>query len=369
MPIPAKGVPAVKVSDGPNGARGAFFEGGATSACFPAACCVASTFDVDLAARIGSALAEETQTKGARCILAPTMCIHRHPLGGRNFESFSEDPFLTGKMAAKVVTGVQAHGIAATVKHFAANEQETDRLTVDETISERALREIYLKPFEIAIKEAKPWAVMTAYNQINGQHADFNEFTLKQVLRGEWGWDGLVMSDWGGTNSTAASLNAGLDLEMPGPTKERSAEAVIRAVNAGEVTERTIDERATRVLKFLSRLRCFEDPTIPPEKAVNKSEHQALIREVGSKGIVLLKNKDSILPLPKNQLKGKTVALLGHAKTSLAHGGGSASLNAHYKITPWDGLKAAWGDDVNLSYAKGMSYSTLINLLRVTNKV
>lgn len=354
MPVPAKGVPKLKVSDGPNGARGEKFEGGKTAACFPAACCVASTFDVDLATRLGSALAEETQSKGARCILAPTMCIHRHPLGGRNFESFSEDPFLTGKMASNVVTGVQALGVAATVKHFAANEQETDRLTVNEKISERALREIYLKPFEIAIKEAKPWAVMTAYNQINGQHADFNDFTLKQVLRGEWGWDGLVMSDWGGTNSTAASLNAGLDLEMPGPTKVRGVEAVLKAIKAGEVSEETIDERAMRVLEFLERLRCFEDPTIPDERAIDRPEHRALIREAGSKGIVLLKNENDILPLPKEKVKGKKVALLGHAKEGLAHGGGSASLNAHYKITPWDGLREAWGDDVQLSYAKGM---------------
>ncbi|CRK31672.1 hypothetical protein BN1708_018817, partial [Verticillium longisporum] len=175
----------------------ATFAGGITSACFPAACNVASTFDVDIARRIGVALGEETQTKGARCLLAPTMCIQRHPLGGRNFESFSEDPFLSGKLAARNVEGVQSTGVSATIKHFAANEQETQRLSVDEEISERALREIYLKPFEIAIKEANPGAVMTAYNQVNGHHADSHPFLLKRVLRGDWKWDGLVMSDWG----------------------------------------------------------------------------------------------------------------------------------------------------------------------------
>ncbi|KAF4968983.1 hypothetical protein FZEAL_10311 [Fusarium zealandicum] len=353
VPVPSKGVPNVKTSDGPNGARGAAFAGGTSAACFPAACLMASTFDVKLAKRIGAALAEETQSKGARCLLAPTMCLHRHPLGGRNFESFSEDPFLTGKMAARVVEGLQEAGVSATIKHFAVNEQETDRLTVDETVSERALRELYLRPFEIAVKEAKPWAVMTAYNMINGHHADSHPFLLKKVLRGDWGWEGLVMSDWGGVNSTPDSLEAGLDLEMPGPTRWRKTEDVIAAIKAGKTSEKTIDERAARVLQFLERLRCFEDPTIPDEKAINKPEHQALIREAGSKGIVLLKNQDQILPLSKDKVKGKKIALLGHAKIGLAHGGGSASVNAHYKVTPWDAMHEALGDSVEFSYAKG----------------
>lgn len=318
---------------------------------------MAATFDINLAKRIGGALAEEVHSKGARCLLAPTMCLHRHPLGGRNFESFSEDPLLTGKMAARVVEGLQEEGVAATVKHFAVNEQETDRLTVDETVDERTLRELYLRPFEIAVKEAKPWAVMTAYNKVNGHHADSHPFTLKQVLRGEWGWDGLVMSDWGGVNSTAESLDAGLDLEMPGPTRWRKYEDVIAAIKEGKITEKTIDERATQVLKFLERLKCFEDATIPAEQAINKPEHRALIREAGSKGIVLLKNEDQVLPLSKDKVKGKKIALLGHAKIGLAHGGGSASLNAHYKVTPWDAMHTALGDSVEFSYAKGQSTS------------
>ncbi|KPM36493.1 Beta-glucosidase B [Neonectria ditissima] len=366
VPIPSKGVPAVKVSDGPNGARGASFAGGTTAACFPAACLMAATFDVTLAKRIGAALAEEVHSKGARCLLAPTMCLHRHPLGGRNFESFSEDPFLTGKMAARVVDGLQDAGVAATIKHFVTNEQETDRLTVDETISERALRELYLKPFEIAVKEAKPWAVMTAYNLFNGTHADSHPFSLKQVLRGEWGWDGLVMSDWGGVNSTAESLEAGLDLEMPGPTRWRKPEDVLAAIKEGKLSEKTIDERATRVLQFLERLKCFEDDSIPDEQAINKPEHQALIREAGSKGLVLLKNDNQVLPLSKDKVKGKKIALLGHAKIGLAHGGGSASVNAHYKVTPWDALHEALGDSVEFSYAKGAH--TFRNLPPITSE-
>jgi beta-glucosidase len=281
------------------------------------------------------------------------MCNHRHPLGGRNFESFSEDPLLAGKMAANIVKGIQKQGIAATIKHFTANEQETDRLTVDEIVSERALREIYMKPFEITVKEANPWGVMTAYNKVNGIHADSHTFLLKQVLRGEWRWDGLVMSDWGGTNSTADSLNAGLDLEMPGPTRFRSLEAVTEAVKKGEVTEQTINERAKNVLNLIEKVGGFENPEIPPEKSIINPAHSKLIREVAGQGITLLKNDGNILPLRREDAIGKTIGLFGLAKEALIHGGGSASLNAHYRITPEDGLKAAYGDTVQFKYAKG----------------
>jgi beta-glucosidase len=290
-------------------------------------------------------------------------------LGGRNFESFSEDPYLAGKLAAQNVLGVESMGVSATIKHFVANEQETQRLSVDEIISERALREIYLKPFEIAVKEAKPGAVMTAYNKVNGHHADSQTFLLQQVLRGEWGWDGLVMSDWGGTNSVAAALNAGLDLEMPGPTRWRKVEDVLQAIKAGEVSEQTIDIRTLHVLQFLERQKCFDDPKIPEEQAINKPEHQSLIREAGAKGIVLLKNDGGVLPLTKEKVQGKKIAIFGLAKECLSNGGGSASVNAHYKISPWDALSETWKDDnVELVFAEGLyesfrwRESMLINL-------
>ncbi|PVH97777.1 glycoside hydrolase family 3 protein [Periconia macrospinosa] len=353
VPVPSKGVPAIKTSDGPNGARGAGFIGGTRAACFPAAVCSASTWNPKLSRLIGNALAEETRTKGAQVLLGPTMCNHRHPLGGRNFESFSEDPLLAGKLAAQVVTGLQEKGIAATIKHFAANEQETERLSVDEIISERALREIYMKPFEIAVKEANPWAVMTAYNKINGCHADAHDFLLKKVLRGDWAWKGLVMSDWGGTNSTAASLNAGLDLEMPGPTQHRQLKAVKEAIESGELSETTVDERVRNILELIKKVGAFENPEIPPEKSIDSPEHRELIRKVAGQGLVLLKNKENVLPLKREDVKGKKIALLGLAKEALIHGGGSASLNAHYRISPWDGLQSAYGDDVEFVFAKG----------------
>ncbi|EOD48889.1 putative thermostable beta-glucosidase b protein [Neofusicoccum parvum UCRNP2] len=351
--IPSKNVPSLKTSDGPNGARGAEFAHGTTAACFPASVCLASTFDVNLATQVGAALAEETASKGARVLLAPTVCLHRHPLGGRNFESFSEDPLLAGKLAAAYIRGLQDKGVGATIKHFAANEQETCRFTVNETISERALRELYLKPFEIAIKEADPWAVMTSYNLVNGTHADSSDFLLKKVLRGDWGWKGLVMSDWGGTNSTAESINAGMDLEMPGPTKWRKVEDVKEAIAAGKTSEEAVTERARNVLELLVKTKQFEDPITPPEKAINRPSTQKLIRQVGGAGAVLLKNEGGVLPIKKENLPKKKIALLGHAKDALIHGGGSASVNAHYKITPYEGLRAAVGDDIELVYAKG----------------
>lgn len=308
---------------------------------------------------MGQALAEEARGKGVHCMLGPTVCIHRHPLGGRNFESFSEDPFLAGKLSSQVIQGLQSFGISATIKHFAANEQETQRTSVDETISERALREIYLRPFEIAIKEAKPWAVMTAYNLINGVHCDAHPWLLKDVLRGEWGWEGLVMSDWGGTNSVADALNAGLDLEMPGPPRIRKLDKVKEALERGEISQDIINDRARSVLKWIFKLKELEDQA-EPIKASDKPEHRALIREAGARGIVLLKNSNDMLPLTKEKVKGKKIALIGFAKDAMAHGGGSASVNAYYKVSPWEGLHAALGDLVEFTYAKGAHRERLL---------
>ncbi|KAK3307763.1 glycoside hydrolase superfamily [Chaetomium strumarium] len=359
--IPSKGVPSIKTTDGPNGCRGADIDGGTKAACFPAASNVAATFDPDLARRIGAALAQEARTKGARVLLGPTVCCHRHPLGGRNFESFSEDPLLTGTLATALIKGLQEDGgVAACIKHFVANEQETARMSVDETIGERALREIYLRPFEMAVREAAPWSLMTAYNLVNGVHCDSHDWLLRDVLRGEWGWDGAVISDWGGTNSVAGSINAGLDLEMPGPAGVRTLQTVRAALEAGEVTEETITERAAALLKLIHRVGGLEGTSPAGEKAVDRPEHRALIREVGARGMVLLKNEGDLLPLTKEKVKGKKIALIGLAKDALAHGGGSASVNAHYKVSPWDGLHAALGDSAEFVYAKGAHRQRLL---------
>ncbi|OIW31479.1 family 3 glycoside hydrolase [Coniochaeta ligniaria NRRL 30616] len=359
--IPEKGIPSIKTTDGPNGTRGEDFNGNSSAACFPAATSIAATFDPEIARAVGSALAQEARSKGASCLLAPTVCIHRHPLGGRNFESYSEDPFLTGKLAASMIRGVQELGVAATIKHFVANEQETDRMSVDETIGERALREIYLRPFEMAIAEAGPWALMTAYNKVNGEHCDVSEWLLTKVLREEWGWDGLVMSDWGGTNSLAG-IKAGLELEMPGPARVRKPDVVLEAIRRGEVQEKDVDERVRTILRFLVNLKAFENPGGPtPERAIDRPEHRKLIRDAGARGIVLLKNDNQILPLSLDKVRGKKVALIGFAKDALAHGGGSAAVNAHYKITPWDAFQNAYvGGNVEFTYAKGVRKERLL---------
>ncbi|KAK4234059.1 putative thermostable beta-glucosidase, partial [Achaetomium macrosporum] len=254
-------------------------------------------------------------------------------------------------------------GVAACIKHFVANEQETDRMTVDEAIGERALREIYLRPFETAVREARPWSLMTAYNLVNGVHCDGHDWLLRDVLRGEWEWDGAIISDWGGTNLVTGSINAGLDIEMPGPARVRTPSAVRAALEAGEVTKETINERAAALLKLIHRVGGFEQDYSGPsstERAEDRPEHPALIREAG---MVLLKNEGQVLPLTKEKVRGEKIALVGLAKDALAHGSGSASVNAHYKITPWDGVHAALGDRAEFVYAKGVHRQRLLSPL------
>ncbi|PVH84990.1 glycoside hydrolase family 3 protein [Cadophora sp. DSE1049] len=352
VPIERLNIPSLRVTDGPNGARGSQFFDGTTAACFPACVSIAATFDRALTKRIGKALGQESQTKGAYVLLGPTVCSHRSPLGGRNFEAFSEDPILSGILAAEYVTGLQSERVGATIKHFLGNEQDTRRFSVNELISERALREIYLRPFEIVVKTSDPWCLMTSYPKINGAHVDTSQEFLQRILRQEWGYSGLVMSDWGATTSTVESLTASLDLEMPGKSKWRASEQVKPAIEAGLVSESTINERAHAVLQLLKKTGKFGDRRADiPETAQDLPEHRDLIRQAGAEGIVLLKN-EGILPLKKGQ--HRKVALLGPlAKYAAAHGGGSASLNCHYKVSPFDAFSSHLGSDVDVTYSKG----------------
>ncbi|KAK0112943.1 hypothetical protein ONS95_014661 [Cadophora gregata] len=352
VPIERLNIPSLRVTDGPNGARGSQFFDGTTAACFPACVSIAATFDRALTKRIGKALGQESQTKGSYVLLGPTVCSHRSPLGGRNFEAFSEDPILSGVLAAEYVKGLQSEHVGATIKHFLGNEQDTRRFSVNELISERALREIYLRPFEIVVKTSDPWCLMTSYPKINGAHIDTSQEFLQRILRQEWGYSGLVMSDWGATTSTVESLNAGLDLEMPGKSKWRALEQVKPAIEAGEVPESTINDRAHAVLRLLKKTGKFGERRADlPETAQDLPEHRDLIRQAGGEGIVLLKN-EAILPLNKGQLK--KIALLGPlAKHAAAHGGGSASLNCHYKISPFNAFSSRLGSDVDVTYSKG----------------
>ena len=211
VPLPAFNVPKVRVSDGPNGVRGQKFFNGTPSNCFPCATGLAAAFDTALAAEVGVALGEESRAKGAHALLGPTSNIQRSPLGGRGFESFSEDPFLSGLITAGYINGLQSTGVAATLKHFVCNDQEFERMSADSVLSQRALREIYLEPFRLAMKYSNPWGIMTAYNRINGKHVSENEFILKDVLRKEWGFDGFVMSDWMGKSPPFHARTSGLE--------------------------------------------------------------------------------------------------------------------------------------------------------------
>ncbi|KAH8666501.1 glycoside hydrolase superfamily [Xylariales sp. PMI_506] len=355
VPIDRLDIPSLKVSDGPNGARGGEFMDGTTAACFPACVSLAATFNKDLVRRVGKALGQEAQTKGAYVLLGPTVCCHRSPLGGRNFEAFSEDPLVSGLLAAEYVRGLQSERVGATVKHFVANEQDTRRFTVNETISDRALREIYLRAFEIVVKEADPWCMMTAYPKVNGKHLDTHSQYIQDILRNEWKYGGLTMSDWGAVSNAVESVKYRLALEMPGPPApiHRSVDAVKKAIDSGAVTEEELDKCATDLMKLLRRTGKFDDRRVtPPEQAINSPEHQQIIREAGAEGVVLLKNKDNTLPIDTSKVK--KVAMLGPlAKYAAAHGGGSASLNAHYKVSPWEAVQERFGDKIELTYSKG----------------
>ncbi|KAL1879261.1 hypothetical protein Daus18300_001840 [Diaporthe australafricana] len=330
--ITSKGIPAAKTSDGPNGARGGIFVGGTK----------------DLLYEVGQHLADEVKARSAHILLAPTVCMHRHPLGGRNFESFSEDPLLTGKLAAQYIQGLQGKGVAATIKHFAGNEQETHRLTINSIVQERALRELYLKPFEIAVREANPWAIMSSYNLINGVHADMNTHTLKDILRGEWGYDGTVISDWGGINSTVESVVAGCDIEFPFSTNWRF-EKVLDALKKGDISQADIDQAAENALTLVHRVTGGEAYTEEPERQDNRAETRELIREAGTQGLTLLKNEGGILPIDPKTTK---LAVIGpNANRAIAGGGGSASLNPYYNTLPLDSIKKAAKQEV--IYAQG----------------
>ncbi|KAF7914950.1 hypothetical protein BELL_0659g00040 [Botrytis elliptica] len=334
--IPKYNVPSIRVSDGPNGVRGTRFFNGITAACFPCGTALAATWDTKLLHRAGVLMGEEAKAKGVHVILGPTINMQRSPLGGRGFESFSEDPVLSGIGAAALVNGIQETGVQATIKHFVCNDQEHNRNGVNVIITERALREIYLLPFQLVIRDSKPALFMSAYNKINGTHVSENPRILKDILRGEWGWNGCIMSDWWGTYSTTGAINAGLDLEMPGSTKWRGP-MLIQAVSTGKVPQHVLDERARNVLNTVNRAADANIPENAEEKTADTPETAALLREIAGDSIVLMKNEGSILPFRKDK---KTLIVGPNAKVATFHGGGSASLAAYYAVTPFDGISA-----------------------------
>ena len=343
------GLGKLRVTDGPNGARGGgSLVGGVKSAAFPVGIALGATWNPDLVAQIGAALADEVKSKNAHVLLAPTVNIQRSVTNGRNFECYSEDPVLTAELAVAYIQGLQGQGISATIKHFAGNESEIERTTISSDIDERSLREVYLVPFEAAVKRGKTWGIMSSYNKINSTYAAENHWLLTEVLRDDWGYDGIVMSDWFGSRSTAPTLNAGLDLEMPGPTRDRGAK-LVAAVAAGEVSIETVRLRARNMLRLMARVGSLDDHRAFEERVDDRPATRALIRRAGAEAAVLLKNDNGLMPLSETG----TLAVIGpNAKVAQIMGGGSAQLNPHYMVSPWDGLVAALGEQ-SLSYAPG----------------
>ena len=340
-------IPSVMMCDGPHGLRKQNMEAESPdvnrsirAVCFPSGASTACSFDRLLIYRLGQALGEECQTEHIAVILGPAANIKRSPLCGRNFEYFSEDPYLTGEMAANYIKGVQSRGIGTSLKHFCANNQEERRMTVSANMDERTLREIYLAGFEAAVKQAKPWTVMCSYNRVNGVYTSENRRLLTDILRDEWGFEGLVMSDWGAVNERAKGIAAGLDLEMPSSGGENDTQ-IIKAVKDGTLSEKDLDLAVERILNMVDRYYSQQQPA-----ACNWEEHHEIAREIESESIVLLKNEDEILPLSRQT---KTAFIGKFAESPRYQGGGSSHINS-FRVTSV--LEAVKGNP-NISYAQG----------------
>ncbi|MGJ5751194.1 beta-glucosidase [Streptomyces puniciscabiei] len=350
--LPEIGLASLVMSDGPIGVRGVRWTADDPSVALPSPTALAATWDPELARRAGVLLAQEARRKGVHVLLAPTVNLHRSPLGGRHFECYSEDPYLTGVIGSGYVTGVQSGGVGTTVKHFVANDAETDRFTVNNLVSARALRELYLAPFEAIVENARPWGVMTAYNTVNGTTMTEHHHLVNEVLRGEWGFDGFNVSDWMAARDTVGAINGGLDVAMPGP-RTVYGDALAQAVRDGEVAEATVDAAVRRVLRLAARVGVLQgaEPVVTglPE-TVDGTE---LAREIARRSFVLVRNERDALPL-----KGGTVALIGAAaRDARVLGGGSAIVFPARTVSPLDGLTAALPEGA-LTYAVGADPAT-----------
>ena len=342
-PAPEIGLAEVRLSDGPTGVRGLSFNTDRAVALLPNATLLASAWSEETAHEVGGLLAEEAQAQGIHAVLGPTINLHRSALGGRLFEAFSEDPLLSGVLAAAYVQGMQAHGVGACLKHLAANESETDRTTMNSVVDEATLREVYLLPFEIAVAESEVWSVMAAYNDVNGVPATEQDHLINEVLKGEWAYDGLVMSDWFATKTAGPAANGGLDLVMPGPDGPWG-EALVSAVESGEVDERVIDEHLRRLLRFADRVGALgrERPPATDLPEPDGPARAEQLRRLAAAGMTVLTNRDETLPFSRSA----SVALIGrHAIETMDMGGGSAQVNPPYQASVAEGLRALLGED------------------------
>ncbi len=345
------GIPAIMVTDGPHGLRKQAGDAdhvglneSVPATCFPTASALAATWNRDLIHQVGAALGEECRQEKVGVILGPGANIKRSPLCGRNFEYFSEDPYLTGEMAAAHINGVQSQGIGTSLKHYAVNNQEYRRMTIDAIVDERALREIYLTGYEIAVKKAQPWTVMCAYNKINGTYASDHKKLMRTILKDEWGHEGLVVTDWGAMNDRPTALAAGTELEMPG-TANGNDERIVAAVKAGSLDEAVLDEAVARLLTMIFKA----EATLATDFTYDPDTHHALARQTAAEGAVLLKNESKILPLAA----GVKIAVIGRfAKEPRYQGAGSSLMNPTRLDQLYDEIVNFAGAE-NVSYAPG----------------
>ncbi|HOP92810.1 MAG TPA: glycoside hydrolase family 3 C-terminal domain-containing protein [Acetivibrio thermocellus] len=351
-PVERLGIPSIMMTDGPHGLRKqredaeiADINNSVPATCFPSAAGLACSWDRELVERVGAALGEECQAENVSILLGPGANIKRSPLCGRNFEYFSEDPYLSSELAASHIKGVQSQGVGACLKHFAANNQEHRRMTVDTIVDERTLREIYFASFENAVKKARPWVVMCAYNKLNGEYCSENRYLLTEVLKNEWMHDGFVVSDWGAVNDRVSGLDADLDLEMPtshGITDKK----IVEAVKSGKLSENILNRAVERILKVI-----FMALENKKENAqYDKDAHHRLARQAAAESMVLLKNEDDVLPLKKSG----TIALIGaFVKKPRYQGSGSSHITPTRLDDIYEEIKKAGGDKVNLVYSEG----------------
>ena len=381
VPNERLGIPSIKMADGPLGIRswaGPSSETNATAAkdkvtttAFPAGVAMAATWDTELLQSVGQAIGQEVKAVGRDMILGPTVNINRTPLWGRNFEGFGEDPYLTSRLAVAYIKGVQGEGVIATVKHFAANNQEFERHRINAVVDERALQEIYFPAFKAAVQEAGVWSVMSAYNKLNGVYCAENPFLLKDTLRKQWGFKGFVVSDWGSTYSTAATVNAGMDLEMPGgePMKDwlitpktQAAgngagwlvpEKVLPEISSGKISTSTIDDNVASILRVIFVSGQFDKPHAATGE-IDTPAQRALARKAATESIVLLKNTGDLLPL--NPSKIHSVVVIGpNAAIARTGGGGSSLVTPKYSVSPLKGIQDRAGQRLQVSYALGVS--------------
>lgn len=367
--VPRLGIPEVWCTDGPHGIRAEVLwdeweqAGWTNDSCtaFPALTCLAATWNPEMSVLYGKSVGEEARYREKDVLLGPGVNIYRMPLNGRNFEYMGEDPFLSSRMVVPYVRGVQANGVAACVKHFALNNQETNRQQVNVVVDDRALREIYLPAFRAAVEEGKAWAVMGSYNRYKGEFCCHNHYLLNDILKGEWNFDGVVISDWGGVHDTKQAIENGLDMEFGSWTDGLTwgasnaydnyylARPYLELLRSGEASEVTLDDKARRVLRLIFRTAMNRRK---PFGSLNSPEHIAAARRIAGEGMVLLKNDNGVLPFDMSQLK--TIAVIGeNAVKMMTVGGGSSSLKVHHECTPLEGIRAAVGNRVKVLYERG----------------